>query len=145
MEALETSTAYQAASLDERLYEDDGGGVTRGDMLGSEDDGFELVEDRSAAHSAMRALDDRARHMLRLRFMDRQDSERDRGRAGGFPDARFAPSAAGTRDAARDSGSGRLRVAIALNAVQPTRARARCPFRLLARGLIRAGAARAAR
>ena len=70
VEALETSTAYLAASLDERLYEDDGGGVTRGDMLGSMDDGFELVEDRAAARSAMRALDDRARHMLRLRFMD---------------------------------------------------------------------------
>ena len=38
-------------------------------MLGSEDDGFELVEDRSAARSAMCALDDRARKMLRLRFM----------------------------------------------------------------------------
>jgi RNA polymerase sigma-B factor len=38
-------------------------------MLGSEDDGFELVEDLSAAHSAIRALDERARQVLYLRFM----------------------------------------------------------------------------
>jgi RNA polymerase sigma-B factor len=68
-EALEASSAYQAASLDERLYEDDGSGVTLGDTLGSQDDGFELVEDRSATRSAMRALDDRARRIVELRFI----------------------------------------------------------------------------
>jgi RNA polymerase sigma-B factor len=68
VEALEASSAYQAASLDERLYDNDGDGTTLIDMLGSEDDGFELVRDRSAAASAMRALDERARHILHLRF-----------------------------------------------------------------------------
>ena len=107
VEALEASTAYKAASLDEHLYEEDDGGTTLMDMLGSEDDGFELVEDRSAARSAMRALDDRARQILHLRFMAGHDSERDRGRAGGFADARLAPAAARARDAARDSGCAR--------------------------------------
>ena len=69
VEALEASTAYQAASLDEQVYEEDGSGATLMDMLGTEDDGFELVEDRSAAHSAMRALDDRARRIVELRFI----------------------------------------------------------------------------
>jgi RNA polymerase sigma-B factor len=69
VEALQASTAYQAASLDEHLYEEDGSGSTLMDVLGSEDDGFELVEDRSATHSAMRALDDRARRIVELRFI----------------------------------------------------------------------------
>ena len=69
LEALEASTAYQTASLDERLYDEDGSGSTLGDVLGSEDDGFELVEDRSAAQSAMCALDDRARQIVELRFI----------------------------------------------------------------------------
>jgi RNA polymerase sigma-B factor len=70
VEALEASTAYQSVSLDERLYEDDdGGGSTLVDVLGSEDDGFELIDDRSAAQSAIRALDDRSRQILRMRFM----------------------------------------------------------------------------
>jgi RNA polymerase sigma-B factor len=69
VEALEASTAYQAASLDEQLYEEDGTGSTLMDVLGAEDDGFELVEDRSATRSAMRALDDRARRIVELRFI----------------------------------------------------------------------------
>jgi len=69
VEALEASTAYQASSLDEQVYEEDGTGATMMDMLGAEDDGFELVEDRSAAHSAMRALDDRSRRLVELRFI----------------------------------------------------------------------------
>ena len=68
VEALSAAGAYQAASLDEQLFEDDAGGSALVDMLGSEDEGFELVENRSAAHSAMRSLDDRARHILHLRF-----------------------------------------------------------------------------
>jgi RNA polymerase sigma-B factor len=67
--ALEASTAYQTASLDEHLHEEDGSGLTLMDLLGSEDDGFELVEDRSAAQSAMRTLDDRARQIVELRFI----------------------------------------------------------------------------
>ena len=39
------------------------------DVLGSEDDGYELVEDRSATQSAMRALDDRSRRLVELRFI----------------------------------------------------------------------------
>ena len=39
------------------------------DVLGSEDDGFELVEDRSATQSAMRALDDRERRIVEMRFI----------------------------------------------------------------------------
>jgi RNA polymerase sigma-B factor len=66
-EALEASHAYRATSLDEQLYDDDGG-TALVDTLGSEDDGYELVDDRSAALSAMRTLDDRARQILEMRF-----------------------------------------------------------------------------
>ena len=67
VEALEVSSAYQAASLDERLYEEDeGGAATLMDVLGSEDEGYELVEDRAATQSAMRALDDRSRQLVEL-------------------------------------------------------------------------------
>jgi RNA polymerase sigma-B factor len=69
VEALDASTAYQAVSLDSQLYGDDDGGTTLGDTLSSEEDAYELIEDRSAAHSAMRALDERARQILYLRFM----------------------------------------------------------------------------
>ena len=69
VEALEASTAYLSASLDEQIYEENGSGATLIDMLGTDDDGFELVEDRSAARSAMRALDDRARRIVELRFI----------------------------------------------------------------------------
>ena len=37
--------------------------------LASEDGGFELVEDRSATQSAMRALDDRERRIVEMRFI----------------------------------------------------------------------------
>jgi RNA polymerase sigma-B factor len=69
VEALQASTAYQSASLDEQIYEEDGSGSTLMDVLGGEDDGFELVEDRSATHSAMRVLDERARKIVELRFI----------------------------------------------------------------------------
>ena len=69
LEALEVSTAYQATSLDEHLYEEDDSGSTLMDVLGSEDDGFELVDDRSAARSAMRTLDDRPRRIVEMRFI----------------------------------------------------------------------------
>ena len=69
VEALEASTAYQSSSLDEQVYEEDGSGATLMDKLGTEEDGFELVEDRAAAQSAMRALDERARRIVELRFI----------------------------------------------------------------------------
>jgi RNA polymerase sigma-B factor len=68
VEALGASSAARAASLDEPLGHDDDSGATLGDTLSSEDAGFELVEDRAAVDSAMRALDDRARRILQLRF-----------------------------------------------------------------------------
>jgi RNA polymerase sigma-B factor len=70
LEALDAANAYQAASLDETLYEHDGGQTALVDMLGSEENGFELVEDRDATRSAMRALDDRSRRVLHMRFID---------------------------------------------------------------------------
>ena len=70
VEALQASTAYPSASLDEQLFADDSEGTALVDRLGFEDAGFELVEDRSAAHSAMRALDDRERKILQMRFLD---------------------------------------------------------------------------
>ena len=71
LEALEASSARRTASLDQTLApDDDPAGATLADTLSSEEDGFELVEDRAAVASAMRALDDRSRRILRLRFAE---------------------------------------------------------------------------
>ena len=68
VEALGASSAVRPASLDEPLGHADDSEATLWDTLSSEDAGFELVEDRAAVDSAMRALDDHAHHILRLRF-----------------------------------------------------------------------------
>ena len=119
MEALEASTAYQAASLDERLYDEDGSGATLMDMLGSEDDGFELVEDRSAAHSAMRALDDRARRIVEMRFIAGMTQSQIGAELGVSQMHVSRLLRRALADAARDSGCGRLRIAIALKRPGP--------------------------
>ncbi len=70
LEVLEVSSAVRPASLDQQLEMDDGMGTTLGETLSSEDDGFELVEDRWAVDAALRTLDDNARRILRLRFAE---------------------------------------------------------------------------
>src|SRR5215210_3406056 len=69
LEAMEAATAYDATSLDApRTGDDDDGGWTLGDTVAEEDPGYELVELGETLRGTMRALPDRDRLILRLRF-----------------------------------------------------------------------------
>ncbi len=69
LEGMQAAGAYQASSLDERLdaVERDGGALPN--LLGGDDERLELIEDAAAVGPALAQLDDRARHILRLRFL----------------------------------------------------------------------------
>jgi RNA polymerase sigma-B factor len=68
VEALQASSASRATSLDAALQEDDADSGTLADTLGSEEGGFELIEEFAAMDAGMRNLDARSREILRLRF-----------------------------------------------------------------------------
>ena len=71
LELHETASAMAVRSLDaprEAHGEDDGDDLAS--AIGSVDDHFEMVEDRSALASGMRALPERERLILKLRFED---------------------------------------------------------------------------
>jgi RNA polymerase sigma-B factor len=69
LEAMETATAYEAASLDApRAVGPDEEAWTRLEALGDEEPGYELVEIEDALHGTLRALPARERLILRLRF-----------------------------------------------------------------------------
>jgi RNA polymerase sigma-B factor len=70
LEALDVSSAYTPAPLDapRKLDEDDG--ATLGDTIGGEDARFELVELGASLEPAVRALPDRERTIIHLRFAE---------------------------------------------------------------------------
>jgi RNA polymerase sigma-B factor len=70
LEAMEAATAYDATSLDAPRSSGEGedGGWTLGEFVAEEDPGFELVELGETLRGTMRALPDRDRLILRLRF-----------------------------------------------------------------------------
>jgi len=70
LEALEAGTAYDTASLDSPLSvtEDEGG--TLMDTLGAEERGYDFVDLSVAVAPTMKALPEREREILRLRFVD---------------------------------------------------------------------------
>jgi len=71
LEALEASGAYRATSREApRGTEDDDGGDTLGDTLGTEERGFALAEDRVTIAHLMRSVTPREREVLRLRFAE---------------------------------------------------------------------------
>jgi RNA polymerase sigma-B factor len=69
IEGLEVRMAYDAKSLDgpARSDDEDPGWLAR---LGADDDGFELVEHQAVLERTMRALPERERMLLRLRFTE---------------------------------------------------------------------------
>ena len=69
LEAQEAAASYEAASLDAPAARDDGESASLVEMLGRDDDAYELVEDRAAIASTWRALPEVERHVLELRFM----------------------------------------------------------------------------
>jgi RNA polymerase sigma-B factor len=69
LEAREAASAYRAVSLD-RPREDDDEGDGIGAAFGVEDSGFSEAEDAATVEHLMRALTDREREVLRLRFAE---------------------------------------------------------------------------
>ncbi len=69
LEALEASIAYDAVSLDTPRSSDEAGD-TYADTVGAVDERFELVEYTTAIAPTMRALPERDRLVLKLRFED---------------------------------------------------------------------------
>jgi RNA polymerase sigma-B factor len=71
LEAIEAAGAYRSASLEEQLGGGDGAeDVALIDVLGDDDARLELVEDAAAVDGAMHVLDERARRILHMRFME---------------------------------------------------------------------------
>lgn len=69
LEAMQVSKARGAVSLDApRPGGEDQDMESRGESIGVQDDGYELVEDGSAVAYALSLLAPRERHILRLRF-----------------------------------------------------------------------------
>ncbi|MEA2404540.1 MAG: polymerase sigma-B factor [Thermoleophilaceae bacterium] len=70
LEALEAAIAYDAVSLDTPRSSDEGAGDTYADTVGAVDERFELVEYTTAIAPTVRALPERDRLVLKLRFED---------------------------------------------------------------------------
>jgi RNA polymerase sigma-B factor len=69
LEAQEAAASYEAASLDAPTSREDGEAAALGDLLGTDDSSYELVESRDAIANTWRALPDVERRVLELRFM----------------------------------------------------------------------------
>ena len=71
LEALEASGAYRATSFDApRPGGDDDAGDSLGDVVGHQDTGFGLAEDRATLDRLMQSIGAREREVLRLRFVE---------------------------------------------------------------------------
>ena len=70
LEALEAAIAYDAVSLDTPRSSDEDGGDTYADSVGAVDERYELVEYTTAIAPTVKALPERDRLVLKLRFED---------------------------------------------------------------------------
>lgn len=70
LEALEASHNRWHLSFERPVGADEEEAGTLGDQLGSDDEHYELVEERMAVMGAIPSLDDRQRKVLRLRFAE---------------------------------------------------------------------------
>ncbi len=76
LEAMDAGSAYTAGSLDAPVGSDDSGSATVGDLLGDLDERLEMAGPWAAAADAIKALPDRERTILMMRFFDdRSQSE----------------------------------------------------------------------
>ena len=69
LEAQEAAASYEAASLDAPAARTDEESTSLVELLGGEDEAYDLVEDRDAIASTWRALPEVERQVLELRFM----------------------------------------------------------------------------
>jgi RNA polymerase sigma-B factor len=70
LEVLEANHNRRPLSLDRPVGNDDADEATPAEWVGSDDEGFELVEGRIALDAALPYLDERERLVLRLRFAE---------------------------------------------------------------------------
>ncbi|UPW82901.1 RNA polymerase sigma factor SigB [Lysinibacillus sp. Ag94] len=71
LEAMEMSRSYHALSMDHSVESDsDDSSVTLLDMMGKEDDGFELANKRMIVSDAMSILDEREREIVQLTYLE---------------------------------------------------------------------------
>jgi RNA polymerase sigma-B factor len=70
IQALETGHYRRMSSLDTEVHDGSGDSETVGDRIGCEDHEFERAEARVTFESLIAALDQRAREVLRLRFVE---------------------------------------------------------------------------
>jgi RNA polymerase sigma-B factor len=69
LEASEAAASYETASLDAPVTRDDDESATLVDLLGDEDDAYELVDARDAIATTWQALPEVERKVVELRFM----------------------------------------------------------------------------
>src|SRR5207249_2944168 len=68
--AMEASLSYEALSLEADRGNGDGGGESLADSVGEDEDRYDLVEYGASIEPALKALGERDRLILRLRFVD---------------------------------------------------------------------------
>src|SRR5262245_58136714 len=70
VEALEVGRAYASRSLTRALDSDEGAGAELIDLIDDEERGYEAAENRELLASGLKALDDRERKIVQLRFVE---------------------------------------------------------------------------
>jgi RNA polymerase sigma-B factor len=70
VEALEVGRAYASRSLTRQLDSDEGAGAELIDLIDDEERGYEAAENRELLASGLKALDDRERRIVQLRFVE---------------------------------------------------------------------------
>ena len=84
LETMELGKGYQTASVDKPIEAgSDGGEVTALDVLGSEDKGFEQVDQRLLLESALHVLNEREKQIIQWTFLENK-SQREVGEALGI-------------------------------------------------------------
>jgi RNA polymerase sigma-B factor len=70
VEALEVGRAYASRSLTRQLDSDEGAGAELIDLIDDEERGYEAAENRQLLESGLKALDERERRIVQLRFVE---------------------------------------------------------------------------
>jgi RNA polymerase sigma-B factor len=79
LESMEMGRSYQALSMDHSIESDsDGSTVTLFDVVGREDEGFEMTNRRMIVSDAMDVLNERERQIIQLTYLD-QLSQKEAG------------------------------------------------------------------
>lgn len=84
LETMELGKGYQTASVDQTIEtSSDGSGVTALDVIGSEDKGYERVDQQMLVESALHVLDDREKQIIQWTFIENK-SQREVGESLGI-------------------------------------------------------------